>query len=279
LDRRISYDQSSKGSGLGVGPFSHRNFVTLIFPAGCLGCQRSIEGLNFDRPIESVEKGDSGFLEWQQSHFCDDCWDGLTDRHRPRCLFCGATIFGHNPFGNRCRLCHGTDLRFTKAIAIGNYQGLLQELIIRMKGQHDESLAIQLGRLLAYELIAQGMDDFDYVVSVPTFWLRRFKRGFHAADVICESVSQSTGIRIGSGILKAVRSTRKQGTLSNRGRFANVRNAFAVHKKVKLTGAKILVVDDVMTSGATASEISRVLLRHGAAEVHFGMIARGARGS
>ena len=72
------------------------------------------------------------------------------------------------------------DLRFEKAVAIGNYQGLLQELVIRMKNQHDEAIAIQLGTLLGYQLIERGLNSFDSVIAVPTHWWRRLKRGFCA---------------------------------------------------------------------------------------------------
>jgi ComF family protein len=181
-----------------------------------------------------------------------------------------------------CALCHGSDLRFTKAIAVGNYQGLLQELIIRMKGQQDESIAIQLGQMLGYELLASDSSDFDplgydLAIPVPSHWFRKLKRGFQAADVICESMCGLTGIKKSSSIVKAIRSTKKQGTLSSAGRVSNVRGAFSIRPTVPLAGKRVLIVDDVMTSGATTSEIARILITQGAEEVNVAVVARGAR--
>ncbi len=261
-----------------VNLFSKRRIVALVFPANCIGCRLEIEPIPSEAPDQPPSGDDSMlFLKWQQTHWCDDCWSELVDRTLPRCLRCGAVLVLTNPFQDHCRLCHGHDLRFKRAIAVGNYQGLLQELIIRMKGRQDEALAVQLGRLLSFELMAAGMNDFDHVVAIPTYWLRKLKRGFQAADIMSESVSELTGMARFPGLLKTIRATKKQGTLSTQGRFANVRGAFAVLPKAKLAGKRILLIDDVMTSGATSSEAARVLLRHGAEEVSVAVVARGAR--
>ncbi len=217
------------------------------------------------------------FMQWQLSHWCDPCWQKLRNRSELVCRKCGARLMQSSPYSGECMLCHGHDLRFDNAVALGNYQGLLQELVIRMKNQHDEALAIQLGKLLGYELISQGASTFDLAVAVPTHWWRRLKRGFCAAELICGSVGELLGVRSTPRLLRSVRSTRKQGTLTTQGRFANVRGAFALGRNSKLTGQRILLVDDVMTSGATTSEAARVLKRAGAGEVCVAVVARGAR--
>ena len=77
--------------------------------------------------------------------------------------------------------------------------------------------------------------------------------------------------------LKCQRRTKKQGMLSTAGRFRNVRNAFAVRASESVVGMSVLLIDDVMTSGATVSEAARILLNQGAREVYVGVVARGAR--
>lgn len=174
-------------------------------------------------------------------------------------------------------MCHGQDLRFERAISTGNYRGLLQELVIRMKNQHDEQLAVQLGNLLAVEVLsADFLDELNLVAPVPTHWIRRVKRGFQAAEVISETISTACDIPYAGQILNCIRGTKKQGTLSTAGRFKNVRGAFQLRKSLSVDGLTILLVDDVMTSGATTSELARVLLKSGAAKVYVGVIARGA---
>ena len=194
------------------------------------------------------------------------------------CGKCGARLSQSSPYPDRCALCHGLDLRFDKAIAIGNYQGLLQELVIRMKNQRADAVAMQLGRLLGYQLIADGLVGFDRVIAVPTHWWRRLKRGFCAADLIADRVSELIEVSLSKQVVRAVRPTKKQGTLSTRGRFANVRGAFAINPREKnLQGSKVILIDDVMTSGATTSEVARILKRAGVAEVLVAVVARGAR--
>jgi ComF family protein len=166
-------------------------------------------------------------------------------------------------------------LTFDRALAIGNYSGLLRELVVRMKNQHDEVLAIQFGIRLGYELLGQGWTDYDFLVPVPLHWSRRLKRGFQATDLLSEQIARVTGIRKCEKILKAVRATQKQGMLSFPARIANVRNAYAVQTQSAVKRRRVLLIDDVLTTGATTSELARILKANGAAEVNVAVVARG----
>jgi ComF family protein len=147
-----------------------------------------------------------------------------------------------------------------------------------MKNQHDEQLAVQLGQLLAHQINGcDFFDDLDLVIPVPTHWWRRLERGFHGAEVLAETVAANCRLPFSRNTVRCQRSTKKQGTLSTPGRFKNVRNAFRIQPKINVSGLTLLVVDDVMTSGATASELARLLIQAGAAKVYVGVIARGAR--
>lgn len=273
--------------------------MTLFFPARCSGCEREISPQNIpveppeeSLPHEAVEHDDDpveinpgnlptslkpDFRTEFEFHWCGPCWNKLTSRPPHHCQKCGVNIFGRNSLGERCPHCHDSDLRFERAVNIGNYRGLLQELVIRLKNQHDEPLAIQLGKLLAYEIItAEFFPDLNLVVPVPTHWWRRMQRGFQAAEILAETLASDCDLPYAGQILNCNRRTQKQGTLSTTGRMKNVRGAFDLHAKINVRGLTILLVDDVMTSGATVSEISRVLLKSGAAKVYVGVIARGA---
>ena len=272
-----------------------QNLLTLVFPAKCLGCEKELSNparsnssfsLGREQPgreqpdCEPTDQAKLGFdfLGTFDHHWCRDCWRSLIVDDAQRCTKCGATLTHHNPYDGSCALCHEHDLRFDQAVAIGNYRGMLQELVIRMKNQHLEQMAIQLGTVLAFQVSQSNFfDDLDLVVPIPTHWLRRVHRGFHAAEVIAESVAHACELQSSSQVLRLVRTTKKQGTLSTAGRFKNVRNAFVVRPKATVKGLTVLLVDDVMTSGATASEAARILLKAGAAKVYIGVIARGAR--
>ncbi|MFK7766705.1 MAG: ComF family protein [Mariniblastus sp.] len=256
------------------------NLITLLFPAKCLGCETELsdsDGLFESGTAENLSLG-FDFLQAFDHHWCRDCWRELNVGTEKSCIKCGATSKYSNPYEDSCALCHGLDLRFEQAVSIGNYRGMLQELVIQMKNQHLEQMAIQLGNILGYQIVnADFFDDIDLVVPIPTHWWRRARRGFHGAEVLAESVANACQLPVSNHALGVSRSTKKQGTLSNAGRFKNVRNAFTVRHKASVNGRTVLLVDDVMTSGATASEAARILLHEGAAKVYVGVIARGAR--
>lgn len=259
-----------------------RNLISLVFPSTCCGCRCEISPETTDRSRMQVDDrsesaAEPSFFEWQSYQWCDECWIRIQPvRGSTACVRCGAFLQRPSPYPDGCWLCHGADWRIRQALAAGNYQGLLQELIIQMKGQRDDSLAYQLGCLLGYRLLETGWTGFDMISVVPTHWWKRFRKAFHASEIIGEAVSEITGIRK-RNLVRAIRATRKQGTLSNRGRIANVRHAFSPIDKLKLDGANVLIVDDVMTSGATVNEIARVLRRAGARSVSAAVVARGAR--
>jgi len=117
--------------------------------------------------------------------------------------------------------------------------------------------------------------DADLMVPIPTHWKRRFlSNGFHAPSLIAQNVEKMTGIPQSQRILRAVKPTLKQGTLSRTARLKNVRDAFVCKHPGKVARRTVMLVDDVMTSGATMIEAARVLKRAGAKKVIVAVIAR-----
>jgi len=133
-----------------------------------------------------------------------------------------------------------------------------------------------LGRLLA-DQIQQRPDraEFDVVLPVPMHWLRRLARGVNGPHLLAEVLAARLHLPLESRLLRCQRATRKQGTLMPTERRRNVRRAYRATPGRKLAGARVLLVDDVMTTGATANEIARVLRRAGAASVSLAVLARG----
>jgi ComF family protein len=256
---------------------------TLCFPPRCVNCRTEI-GQSKIRQNQYRGKHATSLNQHErltsllESHWCDRCFPNLVHQDLATCWTCGAQLNQQSPLGTRCALCFKKNFRFTRAISLGNYQGQLQQLVIRMKNQHDEPLTIQLGNLLANQLIASELfDNIDLITAVPTHWWRRLKRGFQAAEMIAETIAHEVDRQFRPEILKCQRSTKKQGTLASTARQKNVQNAFSVNRSTSLQGANVLLIDDVMTSGATVNEISRILLRSGVEKVYVGVIARGAR--
>ena len=137
-----------------------------------------------------------------------------------------------------------------------------------------------MGKLLAQHLSKNATEglikQIDWVTPIPTHWHRRLRRGFNVSELLVESVCQ---VPVWKGkskkLLATQRKTGKQGTLSISQRFQNVKKCFKISGKTDLQGATILLIDDVMTSGATALQALQLLKSAGANAVHLGIIARG----
>lgn len=176
---------------------------------------------------------------------------------------------------NRCPLCKGVALRFDAAITLGSYHAGLREIVLRMKRPTHHSLSIAMGRLLSrrrsHEL---GELQADMVVPIPMYWRRRFGRGANSPDALADCLGQAMNLPVRWQVLSRRLNTRPQSSLPPSQRFRNMRDAFAVRRGVKLENARVLLVDDVLTTGATCSEAARMLKQAGASFVGVAVIAR-----
>ena len=169
---------------------------------------------------------------------------------------------------------------FASVTSISNYEGLMRDLVVRMKSRNGHSVAIQMGRWLA-QILQQATSDsrigtIDYVTPTPSHWTRKIQRGFNVSALLVESICRHSKLAGQSRhLLVANRKTGKQGTLTLAQRFDNVKNCFAFSGKPDIAGASILLVDDVMTSGATAIQAGNILKSAGADQIHLALVARG----
>jgi ComF family protein len=151
----------------------------------------------------------------------------------------------------------------------------MQQAVLRMKRPAFEPLTHSMGILLADQVQTWYRDlDVDLIVPVPMHWWRRLRRGAHPAHLLATIVGQSVSLPVHSQLLKCRRKVSKQGTLRPNERFKNVRDAFCISSAYDITGANVLLIDDIMTTGATASEAARVLRRAGARAVCVAVVAR-----
>ena len=164
-------------------------------------------------------------------------------------------------------------------MAYGSYDGGLRELVHLLKYNGVRPAANVLGRMLAEALTAlepafeQHLADmFDrrvLVIPVPLYKAKRRQRGFNQAELIARSGAEvlfrADGLQLGADLLLRTRDTHSQIGLTSHQRRENLRGAFAVARAAEVTGREVLLVDDVYTTGTTASECARVLRRAGAA--------------
>lgn len=189
------------------------------------------------------------------------------------CAACRTPFQNRSPLGEdgRCALCRFGLRGFDAVYCYGAYEGTLRELIHLFKYGRIRTLALPLGERLASAI--PWDQRFDLIVPVPLHWRRRFQRGFNQAALLAASVAR----RYSAPVVAAVRrrrSTAAQAGLSNSKRRANVAGAFVVCRPREVAGRRILLVDDVMTTGATASACAAALKRAGARHVAVLTLAR-----
>jgi ComF family protein len=160
---------------------------------------------------------------------------------------------------------------FDAAYSFGAYENALRELIHLFKYSRIRTLARPLGALLGRALPRD--ERFDLIVPVPLHWRRRWQRGFNQAELLAQEMARQTG-RPCASLLRRVRSTAVQAGLSHSRRRRNVAAAFACRDANRVRGRRILLIDDVMTTGSTGAACAAVLRRAGAVRVVLLSVAR-----
>jgi len=258
--RQLGQRQSSP-SRISVVRAACGRAADLLFPPNCVLCAI---------PLGSDDRRVIGI------HLCNRCISDLTTSDSLPCKRCARPLpKGRQGDSSGCPNCRGKRVHFDRTHALGVYGGMLRDGILQMKQATGESLTLAMGHLLGEHLSRNIADAPSHIVSVPTHWTRRLGRKVNCPEILLESVATRLGLRGCPRLLRCRRKTNKQGTLLPRERLANVRGAYRVSAGYVITGAKVLLVDDVMTTGATANEIAKILRRAGAASVEVAVVARG----
>ena len=253
----------------------------LIFPVRCLACAESIDSR--DSPEENVfsasETGSRFDVDSVQILFCDDCLDKLLATSAEGCQRCGAPMGPYLKLKERgCNYCFKDPFLFQTVLRVGVYQDLMKQVCLKSKFGAGFVLARALADLL---LVAEQEKfdtfEFDLIVPVPQHWQSRLLRSHNTAMVIAEELSTQLGLPLRHRLVFKQRKTPPQTSLSPKARRTNLRGAFQLRKRAKavLQNQKVLLVDDVMTTGSTAQEICKVLF---AGEVHSVVVAVISRG-
>ena len=246
-------DPSSR-SIIGAGRSIADALIAALLAPGCAVCDELL-----DRPS-------SGCV-------CPRCWRGIIPITPPFCERCGDPLarVAHVDRNAPCASCRSRPSPIDRCRAIGEYDGVLREIVHALKYKGRRSLA----RPLAVRMRARGadlLDSADVVVPVPLHWWRQYRRGFNQA---CD-LARSLGMPV-ADVLIRTRRTRAQVELPADRRRTNVRGAFRLgsrRSRTLIAGRTIVLVDDVSTTGATLEECAKVLKEAGAANVYALTAAR-----
>jgi ComF family protein len=231
-----------------------RAVASLFYPALCAVCSEPI-----------------GYHDY----LCPAC-NGKAPRIRPPfCATCSQPFDGAITEAFTCANCAQRHLHFVAAIAAFRSRGVVRKIMHDFKYGHQ----IHLRHPVAQWLIAT-LDDprlqgrrFDLVIPVPLHPTRKRERGFNQAELLAQLLSARAGLVMHEA-LERVRYTTTQTAFDRAERMENLRDAFRLRKKANVRGLRVLLIDDVLTTGSTLSECARVLKAAGAISVHAATAAR-----
>lgn len=229
----------------------------LVYPPQCVGCG-----------VDTAESGGQTLL-------CPTCREMLTDDAQASCPRCAAPLPQALSAATDCSHCRGEKFAFARVVALGVYQGPLQAAVLQLKQPTGESLALEMARRLAERVAAQISPLPEVAAPVPRHWMRRLARGANCAELLADAAARELQLPCLPDLLKARRWRPQQHLLLPAQRRANMRGAFQVRPGYDMTGARVLLVDDALTTGATAHAAAVALSRAGAAEVIVAVVARG----
>jgi ComF family protein len=207
---------------------------------------------------------------------CRPCCDALAPEDWAYCRRCGAGVSPDQPAPPWCEMCAGARLKFDSVVSLGDYRSELGQAVLRMKRPTGDTLSVAMGRLFC---LSRGRDVAafrpDLVTPVPMFWGQRVMRRTNSPDILADVLARHLRVPLAAGMVVRRRNTLPQRTLRPGERRVSVRRAFRLRAGYALEGLRVVLVDDILTTGATASEIAGVLKASGVAAVAVAVLARG----
>lgn len=227
-----------------------------LFPPLCLACTKVLPG------------GDEGI-------FCEKCRPLVRFLTQSHCPVCGA-VYPDSPAGDHlCGRCLEKHPDYDTARAVCAYEGVVLDAIHRFKYGRDLTVGAALARLLAnFRFPDIDLGSFDLIVPVPLHLQRLRDRGFNQALVLACALGKKYAVEVDFSVLKRKDPTLSQTGLDKKERSRNVRGSFCAAPAEKLLEKKVIITDDVYTTGATINECAKTLKKAGAASVAAITLAR-----
>lgn len=232
------------------------DLADLVFPPRCAGCGE----IRADGEVP----------------FCDDCLSRVRPIRSPLCSCCGIP-FVPDHRDHICGDCLVERPPFEKARAVGVYESALHEAVHRFKYAGNLALGPVLGRWMArHEFPGLAFGGCSVVIPVPVHLKRLRERGFNQSLILAREIAEIHSMPLDFRSLGRSRETAPQAGLGREERMTNLKGAFVLRETGAVRGRRVLLVDDVLTTGSTAGECARALLEGGARSVQVITLARTA---
>lgn len=248
-----SHLRAALGAVGGACAQTARLVLDIALPTLCVSCREPVAG-------EGV---------------CAQCWAKLSFIAPPYCPRLGIP-FVYDPGPELLSMeAIASPPAYSRARAAVRYDDVARTLVHALKYQDRTDLAPAMGRWMA-RAGKELLQSADLLVPVPLHWQRGWSRRYNQSGALAKAISRQSGVRMDSGALRRVRATEQQIGLSRAQRASNVQGAFKVadERKADIQGRHVILIDDVLTSGATVTACARALLRAKAAQVDVLVFAR-----
>jgi ComF family protein len=231
-----------------------RALASLFYPALCVVCSDDVD---------------------RSEYLCENCQSRAPRITAAFCAKCSEPFSGVITQAFSCANCEHRILHFDSAVAVYRSRGLVRQLVHEFKYGHHRHLRYPLAGWLG-----EAMNDprlrglrFDVIVPVPLHPARERERGFNQATLLAELLSRQIGVPLRPA-LERIRFTKTQTAHDRAERMENLRDAFRLRKKADVRQSRVLLIDDILTTGSTLSECARVLKEAGAVSVYAATAAR-----
>jgi competence protein ComFC len=235
-----------------------RRVLDFVFPQNCIACDGEIQ---------------------ESKHFlCADCKADIGFIRQPHCFQCGVPAdlsydFPHEEFV--CGVCRKNPYQFDQARSLGFYDTVLRTTIHHFKYRRQMGVLPEMDRLLEkYFEENPGFCQGFTVSPVPLHFNKMKERGFDQAFLIARQVAKALKLPLEGGLLRRIKATASQATMTRTERARNIKGAFEVNRPELIAGKNILLVDDVFTTGATVNEAAMMLKKNGAGKVYVFTLGR-----
>ena len=224
--------------------------VNIVYPNICLLCRRSI-----NRDAQSL---------------CLNCISEIEKNIPPFCQKCGRHIYEANNELGLCLSCQKSQLHFKRAFSACFYEGKIKGLIALFKYKGKTALSKPLANILT-DFIKQyriPLQQIDAIMPIPLHSVRLREREYNQSQLLAREITKEFNLELDNHSLIRTKNTTPQIELNDKQRWQNVAGAFKLHKKQSVLDKRILLIDDLLTTGATCSEAAYVLKDNGAKEVY-----------
>lgn len=229
--------------------------LNLLFPPRCGFCEDII-----------------GWVSPGKYRLCESCVEKISFIGEDACRYCGKQL---STYGLKlCDQCT-EDKYFSMVVSACEYSGLIREKLIEHKFKGNKQLYKVFASLVIEKFKMTNDQEFDIIISVPMHSSKFAERGYNQSELIAVEISRYFSIPVSINNLIKSRPTQVQSKLDKRSRMVNVNGAFGVVCSDDIKDKKVLLIDDIITTGATINECSRVLLEAGAREVYAATVATG----